>query len=539
MSEQAWPRLAEYFSRFQLSLGLRCSVEVKAPTLATIPLFVRSQQERLDKWMTSIQNTSWNEDMAGGEGASSNEDDSDPSDESTPKQQSKKCKDDKTREQIQIAASAYLRKSIQLRNVAHSEQSIRHPAAKGRYPKLEVDLVVFRPNENVSDEESDSDSDHGVSFENRTATMAVIRMVNRIPLLDSAEAAACGLVQGILTSSSTWKSFGLHVTRTNERARKVLQQGRTFVPYFSVRDSDHVAPFFVRGIHDRFEDAQDSEIENELDSDRDFDQRQQEKKRKRKSVKQMLLLPAHLRLGNILLLVQINADPTTLPLPTLSKGRLPLNDESIDKALERGITACLRSLQITNPTLLLTTHQLKTTVRDIRYIPSVAAALACIACKSKNVKFQEVILEAAKGWELVDKELAENDVHVALRVASLGPALERRLRLVCTNTTKDKKERKRTSRKKKASKPIEMEYESAFESQIKDVSKTISQSQGTTPLIPIKTLLSRGKSMDSWASVMSGEVHASPTSNNASGAGECGGHVLTKEGDEYDDEDWW
>ena len=147
--------------------------------------------------------------MAGGEGASSNEDDSDPSDESTPKQQSKKCKDDKTREQIQIAASAYLRKSIQLRNVAHSEQSIRHPAAKGRYPKLEVDLVVFRPNENVSDEESDSDSDHGVSFENRTATMAVIRMVNRIPLLDSAEAAACGLVQGILTSSSTWKSFVL------------------------------------------------------------------------------------------------------------------------------------------------------------------------------------------------------------------------------------------------------------------------------------------------------------------------------------------
>jgi hypothetical protein len=37
----AWPRLAEYFARFKLSLGLQCSLEVMAPSLSRIPLVVR------------------------------------------------------------------------------------------------------------------------------------------------------------------------------------------------------------------------------------------------------------------------------------------------------------------------------------------------------------------------------------------------------------------------------------------------------------------------------------------------------------------
>ena len=35
-----WPRLAEYFARFQLS-DMSCSLEVKAPTLSTVPLYIR------------------------------------------------------------------------------------------------------------------------------------------------------------------------------------------------------------------------------------------------------------------------------------------------------------------------------------------------------------------------------------------------------------------------------------------------------------------------------------------------------------------
>ena len=36
----AWPRLAEYFARFKLSLDMPCNLEVRAPTLSRVPLFV-------------------------------------------------------------------------------------------------------------------------------------------------------------------------------------------------------------------------------------------------------------------------------------------------------------------------------------------------------------------------------------------------------------------------------------------------------------------------------------------------------------------
>ena len=44
-TRMAWPRLAEYFARFQLSLGLQCSLQVMAPTLSPIPLFIRPLRE--------------------------------------------------------------------------------------------------------------------------------------------------------------------------------------------------------------------------------------------------------------------------------------------------------------------------------------------------------------------------------------------------------------------------------------------------------------------------------------------------------------
>jgi hypothetical protein len=68
----------------------------------------------------------------------------------------------------------------------------------------------------------DPESNEGKPSETRTATMALLCMVNRIPLLDSAEAAACGLVQGVTSRSLTWNSFGLGVARSNERAKKEL-----------------------------------------------------------------------------------------------------------------------------------------------------------------------------------------------------------------------------------------------------------------------------------------------------------------------------
>jgi hypothetical protein len=469
--------------------------------------------------------------------------------ESSPPKQSKKSKEeDETRREIQIAAATFLRKSIEYKNVAHSEQSIRHASAtKGQYPILEVDMVVFAPNDQSDDDDDNPESDEGIHSETRTATMALIRMVNRIPLLDSAEAAACGLVQGITARSLTWNSFGLGVARSNERAKKELaQRGRTFVPYFAVKDSDHVAPFFARGNHARFEDDDDGCDNDESDEDSDSSDcgteqpRTTTRKRNRKK-KQVILLPAHLRLGNILLMVQINADPKTLPLPTLSKGRLPLNDESIDKALERGITACLRSLQITNPTLLLTSQQLKTTVRDTRYIPSVAAALACIACKSKNTKLQGVILEASNEWEQEDDTVAAEDSQVALRVASLGPALERRLRLICTKIKCSKKRIVPATRKKSKSKgSSDKENEPDMKSplSIESTPEPYQACTGSSPRrAPAKNKGRRG-SLDSWGSVMSAD-EGSPVQETAPATEETGGRVITREDDDYEDEDWW
>jgi hypothetical protein len=87
------------------------------------------------------------------------------------------------------------------------------------------------------------------------------------------------------------------------------------------------------------------------------------------------------------------------------------------------------------------------------YIPSVAAALACIACKSKNVQLRGVILEASNEWEQEDDTVAAEGSQVALRIASLGPALERRLRLICTKKIKCSKKRiVPASRKKTKSK---------------------------------------------------------------------------------------
>ena len=43
LAELAWVRLAKYFSRFRLIPGLRCSLEVLAPTLSKVPIFIPSQ----------------------------------------------------------------------------------------------------------------------------------------------------------------------------------------------------------------------------------------------------------------------------------------------------------------------------------------------------------------------------------------------------------------------------------------------------------------------------------------------------------------
>ena len=66
------------------------------------------------------------------------------------------------------------------------------------------------------------------------------------------------------------------------------------------------------------------------------------------------------------------------------KGRLPLNHQPLDSALQLGLRDCIASLQSTNPALFLTTSQLRTVERDIRYIPGIASAVSRIILRSRN-----------------------------------------------------------------------------------------------------------------------------------------------------------
>jgi hypothetical protein len=71
-----------------------------------------------------------------------------------------------------------------------------------------------------------------------------------------------------------------------------------------------------------------------------------------------------------------------LPFSFCFKGRLPVNDESIDSALEAAVTKCLQQLQENNPSLLLTGAGLRKAERDARYVPAIAEAIASVLLNS-------------------------------------------------------------------------------------------------------------------------------------------------------------
>jgi len=86
-----------------------------------------------------------------------------------------------------------------------------------------------------------------------------------------------------------------------------------------------------------------------------------------------------------------------------------LNNKGIDDALQVGLSSCLQSLQRTNPGLLLTSHQLKETARNVRYIPAVAASLASIICNSKSLNFQRFANYKVVEWGEKNKKRGDGE----------------------------------------------------------------------------------------------------------------------------------
>ncbi len=245
------------------------------------------------------------------------------------------------------AVSKYLQRSIPKENFAYSSQPIRidtlkfDPANKDSYPTLEVDMIVCGdgPNdsssikENIEEEDVDDDvSDESDTDDQGSGKMFVIRMVNHIPLLDSGEASACGIVKGVSEKRNLWNSFGLDVfplesslSAKSSQLRKpsaVSRKGsdsshRTsmlHIPTFALKDNAQVAQYFTsrNHVHSLFEECTDVD-DSSCDS---YDERLKGKRKKKQS---RLLLPAEIRLGKVLLIVQLHAKPIHLPMPTLSK----------------------------------------------------------------------------------------------------------------------------------------------------------------------------------------------------------------------------
>lgn len=235
------------------------------------------------------------------------------------------------------AAAAYKRRpDLKVENVAHTVQLIRRdyngprkstPSLNG--PVLEMSLIVFGPD--LSDADDHSAGGEGCSYPRRSnenslidkkssSELQIVRIVNGIPILDSSEALACGVINKVSSNSDTWNSFGLNVTRKNGDDQGPMSSNELNTPTFVVNDSAQVTPFLKDTTHSLFRD-QCVDWDQASSDDDEFDTKN--RRGKRKKMRQMrCLLPAALRLGGILMVVQIRAKPSALPLPTLSKVRL-------------------------------------------------------------------------------------------------------------------------------------------------------------------------------------------------------------------------
>lgn len=326
---------------------MTCSLEVLAPSLSRVPLWVQPNSKEIavirgdGKYgnRNSILHNAAAENRRKGD---SSFDRFDFWEESSPLENNDMRNHDENRsfterdvspcqsERIQIwnAVKSFLGQSIDLANVSHATVPIRiqgniseKRSSKSKNalmlgPQLTVDVIVHDANSQDDNLTTDSqvELEDSCTDVNKPASMVLIRMVNKIPLLDSFEAVACGLVQCLASKKRMWNSFGLDVHLNIDPANT------SSVPTYGVLDSEQVIPFFKQGAHNLLEDNGDESIENVDDSDDEHDSELRVTGSKRSKLpNRRNLLPAAVRLGSIFVVVQIHAEPSMLPLPTLSK----------------------------------------------------------------------------------------------------------------------------------------------------------------------------------------------------------------------------
>lgn len=257
--------------------------------------------------------------------------------------------DDPERSAVFRAAKAFWpKRKIVYENVARSTRNIRlnnhggRPSDEEKGSKklesvplqLEVYMVVCpyscEPDEQshassttdtITSSENDREIDSSEYHGQQTATLELIRIVNGVPILDSTEVHSCGLVHGV-ANKIVWGSFGLDVDGNTTAPTALISTDTndsspsSYTPTLRLRDSSLILPFINRNQnHRQLKDRNPSEAGNDSDPE-------ERKKRKRNELSsQTHLLPANVRIGTILVVVQICASQSSLPLPTLSKVR--------------------------------------------------------------------------------------------------------------------------------------------------------------------------------------------------------------------------
>lgn len=447
---------------------------MKAEALQPLPLYVRPPRE-LERRMRRNKMNGKENDAENGSVFNEEEDDDDDDwgdgfDEGAEETENKasqsvskasleraRVEEDKKRKisLMQKAACLYKGRRVDLRNVdvAYSMQRIRNNNEVGKStsqtktcPILEMSMIVF--GQEITDNDDDSLEDRTCC--DKTAKLHIVRMVNGIPVLDSSEALACGVITKISNNPTIWNSFGLDVRQRDQQTAGC--------PTFDINDSGQVAPFLRTSTHSLYTSHSQSQDDvfstSDQDDNDDFDLEDihSSTRRKRKNEQQArCILPAAERLGDVMIVVQIRAKPSALPLPTLSKGRLPMNNKSIDNAVENAVTDCLRTLQTQNPRLLLTAQQLKKVERDVKYAPLVAGAIASVLSRSRKQGLYQNTVNVSSCWDDEVKKLglslgqmsvshrnkqgkstlsADNERE---KSQTLGRMIERRLRFVVSD----------------------------------------------------------------------------------------------------------
>lgn len=110
--------------------------------------------------------------------------------------------------------------------------------------------------------------------------LALIRMVNNVPLLDSPETTEYRLVEGLVEDPKLWNNFGLDVRLSSSSADNLPS-------LYTVADTQDIVPFLT--------------LNPQLP---------------------LLLQLANVRLGDIVVVVGIHGGPGIIPIPTNSKVRL-------------------------------------------------------------------------------------------------------------------------------------------------------------------------------------------------------------------------